>query len=566
MKRNIILFSVILMAGMLASCTGDWLDTTKEGTNTEGNFWKSDNDFIKAANGLYYVLGLEETYGRDLFWEQGASDDIFYSRSRGAGEMALANLTYDGQTESRLATIYEEFYTTMSVANNIVYHALQIPEAQRSAVVKRTLGEAYFMRAFSHFMIAYRYGRPDNGVPFVRYEELADYNTGINEIPTQQASVTDNYRMIVEDLQNAADNLDWFKNYSQDNYGRPTRDAAYAYMVKTYAYWAQWDKSQWAKIPSLVDKIENEGQRGLLDNFADVFTIDNNWSKEYIWSVNSSGYNFAGSEFPAIVLENKGWGFYNGWGNFKPTLELWSEYNDQDARRSATILQYGDEFKFFGTTRRYYSSSDNECGFQFNKYMNAFADGSVVDGAGVSSHVSTNGDRPTTDLNLPLSRFAEMLLFKAEALIMQGKNAEAAAPLNRIATRAKEGVTYTAPTMKDLMHERHCELAGEFTDRRFDLIRWAGSGNSDWNKDALARLTTAKHGIGHAQRDQWNSPLKGERMTINGKTYDGVINLTNMSSQKQFTPNGTTSVFPYRQNLVVQSNGKLKQNPGYGSN
>lgn len=566
MKRNIILFSVILMAGMLASCTGDWLDTTKEGTNTEGNFWKSDNDFIKAANGLYYVLGLEETYGRDLFWEQGASDDIFYSRSRGAGEMALANLTYDGQTESRLATIYEEFYTTMSVANNIVYHALQIPEAQRSAVVKRTLGEAYFMRAFSHFMIAYRYGRPDNGVPFVRYEELADYNTGINEIPTQQASVTDNYRMIVEDLQNAADNLDWFKNYSQDNYGRPTRDAAYAYMVKTYAYWAQWDKSQWAKIPSLVDKIENEGQRGLLDNFADVFTIDNNWSKEYIWSVNSSGYNFAGSEFPAIVLENKGWGFYNGWGNFKPTLELWSEYNDQDARRSATILQYGDEFKFFGTTRRYYSSSDNECGFQFNKYMKAFADGSVVDGAGVSSHVSTNGDRPTTDLNLPLSRFAEMLLFKAEALIMQGKNAEAAAPLNRIATRAKEGVTYTAPTMKDLMHERHCELAGEFTDRRFDLIRWAGSGNSDWNKDALARLTTAKHGIGHAQRDQWNSPLKGERMTINGKTYDGVINLTNMSSQKQFTPNGTTSVFPYRQNLVVQSNGKLKQNPGYGSN
>lgn len=566
MKRNIILFSVILMAGMLASCTGDWLDTTKEGTNTEGNFWKSDNDFIKAANGLYYVLGLEETYGRDLFWEQGASDDIFYSRSRGAGEMALANLTYDGQTESRLATIYEEFYTTMSVANNIVYHALQIPEAQRSAVVKRTLGEAYFMRAFSHFMIAYRYGRPDNGVPFVRYEELADYNTGINEIPTQQASVTDNYRMIVEDLQNAADNLDWFKNYSQDNYGRPTRDAAYAYMVKTYAYWAQWDKSQWAKIPSLVDKIENEGQRGLLDNFADVFTIDNNWSKEYIWSVNSSGYNFAGSEFPAIVLENKGWGFYNGWGNFKPTLELWSEYNDQDARRSATILQYGDEFKFFGTTRRYYSSSDNECGFQFNKYMKAFADGSVVDGAGVSSHVSTNGDRPTTDLNLPLSRFAEMLLFKAEALIMQGKNAEAAAPLNRIATRAKEGVTYTAPTMKDLMHERHCELAGEWTDRRFDLIRWAGSGNSDWNKDALARLTTAKHGIGHAQRDQWNSPLKGERMTINGKTYDGVINLTNMSSQKQFTPNGTTSVFPYRQNLVVQSNGKLKQNPGYGSN
>ena len=341
------------------------------------------------------------------------------------------------------------------------------------------MGEAYFMRAFSHFMIAYRYGRADNGVPYVRYEELSNYESQVNDIPTQQKTVMDNYKYIIEDFQSAANLLPWFKDYSSDNYGRPTKDAAYGYMVKTYAYWAQHDASQWANIPTLVDKIENEGSRGLLDNFADVFTIANNWSKEYIWSVNSSGNNYAGSEFPGIMLENKGWGAYNGWGNFKPTLELFAEYNDQDVRRSATILKYGDQFTYFGTNRKYYSSSDNECGFQFNKYMNPYSFGDLnASGVGENnSHISTNGDRPTTDLNVPLMRFSELLLFKAEALIMQTKNSEAADPLNRIANRAKEGITYTAPTMMDLMHERRCELAGEYTDRLMDLKRWAAEGS-----------------------------------------------------------------------------------------
>ena len=40
MKINKIFFSLLLIAGTLSSCTGDWLETTKEGTPNEGNFWK----------------------------------------------------------------------------------------------------------------------------------------------------------------------------------------------------------------------------------------------------------------------------------------------------------------------------------------------------------------------------------------------------------------------------------------------------------------------------------------------------------------------------------------------
>lgn len=79
--------------------------------------------------------------------------------------MNLAKLAMDGSSEGPIKWVYNQMYETVSAANNIIYHALRIPETERSAVQKRSLGEAYFMRAFTHYMIAYRYGRPDNGVP-----------------------------------------------------------------------------------------------------------------------------------------------------------------------------------------------------------------------------------------------------------------------------------------------------------------------------------------------------------------------------------------------------------------
>lgn len=544
---------VSLSVLMLASCS-DWLDVKPEGTPNEGNYWKKDADYISAVTAAYGCFSLEETWGRDLFWEQGASDDIFFSRARGNAQMNLANLNMDGDTEGSLKSIYKEMYKTNAIANNIIYHALKLDN--HSSVITRSIGEAYFMRAFSHFMVAYRYGRVDNGVPFDRYEDSQDYQT---KIPEQRASVIDNYQLIIDDLDKAEQILQWFNQYAPADYGRATKDAAIALKVKTYAYWAQHDPSQWAKIPELVDRLESEAGRGLLDNFSDVFTIANEWSKEYIWSVNSSGEMLAGSIFPGMMLDNKGWGRYNGWGNFKPTLELWAEYDEKDLRRPVTIMQYGDDFTFFGEQRKYYSTADLECGFHFNKYMEPFKYGSVnpVSGAGISNVVSPSGDRPTTDLNVPIMRFAEMLLFKAEAQIEMGQAAEAGKTLNRIAKRAGMGEPYASATIADLMHERRCELAGEYTDRVMDLKRWAAK-----YPEAKTKLEAAKHGLKYMDRSDPASELdlkNGKEMTINGKTYKGVIEIM---SAKTYNAD-KACVLPYEQNEVIKAKGALKQNKGY---
>lgn len=553
MKFKII--SLLSLASlMLVSCS-DWLDVKPEGTPNEDNYWKTDADYTSATTAIYGCFSLEETWGRDLFWEQGASDDIFYSRARGNAQMNLANLSMDGDTEGSIQSIYGTMYETNAVANNIIYHALKLDE--RTSIINRCMGESYFMRAFSHFMIAYRYGRVDNGVPFDRYEDYEVYES--NKIPEQRASVIDNYTLIIEDLDKAIEALPWFSQYGSADYGRATKDAAIALKVKVYAYWAQHDPSQWAKIPALVDQLESEGGRGLLDNFADVFTTANEWGKEFIWSVNSSGEKLAGSIFPGMMLDNKGWGRYNGWGNFKPTLELWAEYSEKDLRRPVTIMQYGDEFTFFGEKRKFYSTADLECGFHFNKYMEPFKYGSVdpKSGAGISSVVSPSGDRPTTDLNIPIMRFAEMVLFKAEAQIEMGQGAEAAKTLNRIVKRAGMGELYTNATIENLMHERRCELAGEYTDRVMDLKRWAVK-----YPVAKVKLEASKHGLKYLDRSNPASALDekvGKPMTVNGKQYQGVIEIM---SAKTYNAD-KACVLPYEQNEVTKAKGALKQNKGY---
>jgi len=553
MKLKIFSILVSITAVFTFTSCNDWLDVKPEGNVNESTFWQSDDDYAKSTIALYQVLKKESTWGRDLFWEQGATDDIFFSRTRGNSQMNLADLRMDGNTEGSIKSIYSEMYSTMAMANNIINHVLKMEN--RSAIVDRTLGEAYFMRAFTHFMIAYRYGTPTNGVPFDRYE---DYDPYITKIPEQRATVMDNYELIIEDLDKANEHLNWFTTYAPGDYGRATKDAAIALKVKVLAYWAEYDAAKWTQIPSLVDQLENEGGRGLLDHFADVFKIENEWGKEFIWSINSDGSSNAGCILPSMFLDNKGWGRYNGWGNFKPTLELWAEYDEQDARRSATIMQYGDPFVFFGENRTFYSSADLECGFHFAKYMEPFTYGSVdpVSGAGISDKLCPNGDYPVTDLNVPLIRFAEMLLFKAEALIETGEGTQAAQVLNRLTTRAGLGTVYTNATIEDLMHERRCELAGEYTDRLMDLERWATKYPA-----VIKHIETAKHGLKYLNRSDAASNLdtiNGTEMTINGKLYKGVIEI--MAAKKYSTK---YRVLPYEPNEIIRSNNTMKQNEGY---
>lgn len=530
MKKYIVYICVLL--GLSISSCSDFLDVVPEGTPNQNTFFVTDKDATDAIDALYWIMGHETTFGRDLFFEQaGGGDDFTWGRSRGYN--SLANFHFTGD-ENPLRDNWNLFYRYIARANWIVSSLLGKGINNLSPIEKRSLGEAYFMRGFCHYYIAYRYGRADQGVPFIRYEDHVEYNF---DIPDQQPSVMENYRLIVEDLDQAASLLPVFAEYSESDWGRAHKAAAIALKVKVYAYWAYHDASKWELIPPLVNTLESECGRSLLSNYADVFKIENNWSSEYIWSVTSKGATDAGSVFPGVVLENKAWGKYNGWGYFKPTLGLFEEYDEGDTRRAVTILEYGQKIVLFGEEMEFYSASDYEAGFMLNKYTEPYIYGQNGD-LTTNPYVSMNGDEPTTDLNMPLIRHAEMVLFKAEALIQLGRGAEAAGELNRLTSRCGLGNKYTNATMDDLMHERRCELAGEFTDRFMDLKRWK----------QYERLNAPKYGRHYEDRMDPHSTWTR-------------IQIWPLGEETRFFEPEFDMVFPYPTQEVAKAEGRLKQNP-----
>lgn len=551
MKAKYLLTAAFSLA-LLSSCS-DFLDVQPEGSPTTSQYFKNDNQAIDAIDALYAPIHQEGLFGREIFWEQGAACDVVWGRTRGYSDLATFRYTGD---ESPLRTTYNNFTQVTSRANWVIEKLLEKQAGTTlTAVETRSLGEAYFMRAFSHFYIAYRYGTDKQGVPFTRYE---DYPGGYDSsIPKQQASVIDNYKYIIEDLDKAIKYLPKFEAYGIDDRGRAHKAAAVAYKAKVYAYWATWDKTQWNNVISMVNELETTYGRDLAPNFDDIFSSDfaNFWTKEYLFGIAGTGGDTpGGSEFPGVVLDYKGWGIYNGWGQNKPSYDIYEEMvkdGEGNDRIKRTLLEYGQEFQFFGETRKFFSTADVESGFMINKYMDAFKH----ENADKKGYVSTNGDWPTSRVNMPLIRFAEMLLFRAEAYLATNHPDKAATDLNRLRTRAHLTPITGNATWTDLYHERRCELAFEFTDHLYDLKRWFHAGNAEIKALAEKELNAHPRARHYANRGDYNS-------TFEIGAYEDYVNEAN-PLVKAVKYDDHFIAFPYPSTEITKSGGALKQNDGY---
>lgn len=471
----------------LASCSEDFTELTPKGSDTQATFWKTEADAVAGANAMYYYMKDEDMFARGFMWFINASDDMITGRVNGTADAAVY-FTMSGD-EGYFKWMYSQSYKIVRRANEVIAN---VPNIQMDENLKnRILGEAYFMRGFHYFWLAHTYGdnKTNGGVPIITEKNMHDTKF------TRPASVVENYEMIVQDLEKAASLLPLFTTYSDEDLGRAHKDAALAYIAKTYLYWAQYDDSKWAKVVEYADKVTNSGSnRAILntgkptEDYKNVFVAANDFGSEYIWSV-VSGID-AGSKLPGVMLENKGWGVYNGWGYYQPTLELYNAFEIGDPRREATILEFGQEFQWFGETKRY-SSQNSQSGFQFNKYMEPYGHENPV---GVT--INPNGNAPNTIADVPILRYAEIVLMKAEAKLMQNQNADE--EINMIRSRA--GLpALTGATMEDLKHERRVEFAGEFANRHFDLVRWG---------DADLAYSKPLHGRDHKDKANPDSPYE----------------------------------------------------------
>ncbi|WKN44776.1 RagB/SusD family nutrient uptake outer membrane protein [Tunicatimonas pelagia] len=303
----------------------------------------------------------------------------------------LYSLTWDGNT-IHIRNWWRGLYEVIANANLTIDRVPAISpmeEDQKS----RILGEARFWRAWAYFYAVRLWG----DVPLV----LMPQSTSSEDFSPSRTPQREVYDQIVEDLQVAESaGLPW-----TDPSGRISTSAAKSLLAKVYLTMAGFPLNLGQEYYQLAaDKskevIDNAGPIELFDEYGDLHDESLGNTKEHIFSLqynNVVAGNPMGNMFPNFKpVTYRG---PSGTGSTVPTLSFYNSYEEGDRR---TVNQEG----FFYNT--YFANGSGEpfdlgAPYIF-KHFNVTANGTQ----GMPGTAQDN-------LNVPMIRYAEVLLIYAEA-------------------------------------------------------------------------------------------------------------------------------------------------------
>jgi hypothetical protein len=301
---------------------------------------------------------------------------------------------------------------------------------------KYLLGQVYFLRAFYYFDLVNLYG--DVPLILTPLKSFADaYNVAKSET---KANV---YIQISKDLDEAKTLIPTGKYSNATEKWRVSEGAVLALQAKVALYNQKWDV-----VISTVTAMEALNYYSLNANYFDNFSVAKKFAdNEVIFAYNHESLTVPRSGNGICALA--------GWGFIAPTTNFISAFEANDPRLDYTVdIASQNVYKFFGT---------------------------------LTSENKGNDDAPSNKIYI---RWADVMLWKAEALIETGVNPAAIALINQVRERARLSITATGTyppvgTLPDrnvastdkaqikdwLVSERRVELG--FESQRFnDLKRW----------------------------------------------------------------------------------------------
>ena len=444
-----ITFTALFVFLGLLSCNKDFLTVVPETNLSTAIFFNKEADFQQAVNATYVPL---RAIINDRAWLLGEmhSDNAYYYRNIlfGATEQQedIADFAIpmaNGVTSNtHVLNQYRLDYQIIARANQVLsaIDAVEFPAASKNNLK----GQAQFLRAYAYFELVQYFGKvPMHLTPVTNRQEAA--------LPL--ATVDEVYAQIIKDASAAITGL--LPKPTQEA-GRVTSGTAKMLLANVYVV-----RKNWAEAEKLLKEIVASNEYKLMPDFNDAFstTTGNKNNAESIFEVQfqegASGYNgtlmynylprpmspdelrpISGTSNPQPLT---------GEGNGAPTPDLIASYAIGDKRKDATI----------GTVTISGSLRANKT-FPYNKKF-------------AKSHsLHTN-----TGNNIPIYRYAETLLYLAEALTEQGKMGEALPFLNQVRLRAglpAATATAQAALRTQIYQDRRSELAFE-NKRWFDLVR-----------------------------------------------------------------------------------------------
>ena len=400
----------------LASCSDSFFEQYPSNNVTEGNFYKTDEDFNQ---GIYACYDKMKTQMAFYLNELAYRSDECYLESMAVSTQDRYDIDrfQEKSNNGIMKNIWNAWYNGIYRCNDVLGHM-----AGKTLVNgDKYRGEALFLRSWWYFSLYRVFG----GVPVT--------TTVVSPADAKniaRCSDEDMYNRLTEDLTEA---IALLPEKRSKEVARVTKIAAQALLAKVYLTFGKYPEAQ--KV--LEDAMTDTGY-GLMATTAQVFDISNKMNKEIIFALyynktNDHGHGYWYSTNTNVLADVR-----------NPTPEFKAIYSAEDNRLNLINT---------------YTKITNSL-YAMTKWMDTYD-------AQFTQQVGND---------FPLLRYADVVLMYAEALGQQGNISEALTYLNKTRKRAglaeltEAEVADKKAFIQELADERGREFALE-GQRWFDLVR-----------------------------------------------------------------------------------------------
>ncbi|WP_347840587.1 RagB/SusD family nutrient uptake outer membrane protein [uncultured Draconibacterium sp.] len=532
MKKILKSLYIVFLLFIITSCHENILEETAYDQLAQSAFPKTLEDLDLVVNGIYTKMGYYHVrYGAYnyvcLFNSvEGCMKQRGGGNTRGAGD----HYNWHEYLDYRDSFIRHFFWAWEGITqSNEVINALDQIETDKQKVLNRAEGEAKAFRAWFYFDLVRFYG----AMPLVEKSPSLNNEELYIERPSD---VRVSYDFIIKDLQEAIELLPTKTEYADDSSlgdpGRISKAVAQMLLAKVYLTMSGYplnDNSKLSDAKSLLESIKNSGQYKLIDDYKEVFSMDNELNDEIIYAIQNNPFT-GGQELYTMSRmlppdqTNQYWGSYQGWlPQDGATLEFMLKFKESD-----------------GGVRYQHSIAE--------QWTNP-ANGDTVKALDYGNAWITKFSMPEgyvngswfTPVDFTLLRYADVLLMLAEleTELANGVSSAAVDYLNQIRTRAGHPNYYNV---------------GDFSSKEdlIDTIFWERS----------MELAFEHHGVFDLRRRGYE---KLKEIVTSKLWYDPEISTNNAQDFSYITSGQIPEshmLYPIPPDYLNQ-NPKFVQNPGY---
>lgn len=264
-------------------------------------------NIVELSQGSYSMLkydgGLID-YGY-YFWAYGA-DDLSWGGTSTDEKFDI----YDyGRKITSSVTEYawELGYRTIGNCNRVIEMGAELG-ANITDEEKVIVGENYYLRALSYFLLVNEFAQPYSNNPTQNPGLPLKLTSDPNDLPKSRSTVAEVYNQVVKDLEDAITYMTLPSGLSPENSCYATKEAAQALLARVYLYMENWDGA-W----NMANEVINSGRFKLLqgDDYKIYSQFVPEENSETIFAVrrtkqkDDSGSGRMGGLY--IQVDNNGW-------------------------------------------------------------------------------------------------------------------------------------------------------------------------------------------------------------------------------------------------------------------